>query len=49
VRGADMSKAKTPVRKSHQKMFCKDSRFTSRLSNPMDINAPVGPGHFAYI
>lgn len=49
VRDADMIKAKTPVRKSHRKMFCKDSRFTSRLSNPMDINTPVGPGHFAYI
>jgi len=49
VRDADMIKAKTPVRKSHQKMFCKDSRFTSRLSNPMDINTPVGSGHFAYI
>ncbi|KAL4120443.1 hypothetical protein QTP88_013134 [Uroleucon formosanum] len=49
VRDADMIKAKAPVHKSHPKMFYKDSRFTSRLSNPMDINTPVGPGHFAYV
>ncbi|XP_015376789.1 PREDICTED: uncharacterized protein LOC107171072 [Diuraphis noxia] len=49
VRDVDMVKAKSPVCKSYPKMFRKDSRFTSRLSNLGDINTPVEPGHFAYV
>ncbi|XP_025202592.1 uncharacterized protein LOC112599750 [Melanaphis sacchari] len=49
VRDLDTIKAKNPIHKSYTKLFRKDSRFTSRLSNPMDIHAPVEPGHFAYI
>jgi len=49
VRNISTIKAKDPVHKSYPKLFRKDSRFTSRLSNPMDIHAPVAPGHFAYI
>ncbi|XP_027842059.2 uncharacterized protein LOC114123325 [Aphis gossypii] len=49
VRNISTIKAKDPVHKSYPKLFRKDSRFTSRLSNPMDNHAPVAPGHFAYI
>ncbi|XP_060853570.1 uncharacterized protein LOC132931674 [Rhopalosiphum padi] len=49
IRDINMIKAKNPIHKPHQKLFRRDSRFTSRLSNPMDSHALVGPGHFAYI
>lgn len=49
VRSIDKIKAKDPVHRPHSTMFRRDSRFTCRLSDPLDNHVPVEPGHFAYV
>lgn len=42
-------KAKEAVQKPPTTVFRRDSRFTSRLSNPVDVHSPIRPDHFAYV
>ncbi|XP_003245597.1 uncharacterized protein LOC100571648 [Acyrthosiphon pisum] len=42
-------KAKQSIHKPLAHLFKKDSRFTSRMSNPNDYHAPVDPEHFAFV
>lgn len=45
----ECDKVKQSVHKPLAHVFKKDSRFTSRMSDPNDYHAPVVPGHFAYV
>ncbi|KAL4119580.1 hypothetical protein QTP88_012380 [Uroleucon formosanum] len=45
----EYDKAKQPIHKPLAHLFKKDSRFTSRMSNPNDYHAPVDPAHFAFV
>ncbi|XP_050424621.1 uncharacterized protein LOC126835827 [Adelges cooleyi] len=49
LREIEKTKKKEAIHKPLSDVFKRDSRFTSRLSNPQDTHALAPPGHYAYV